>query len=192
MSIIPRSKFGDCSECGDKNVNVVKKGKSLYCIGCRNQQKAKQYTEKSNLKNKIKRMICDEDVSERQSLINDLDFTFSRYIRIREANNKGITECYTCGKKDHWKYLQCGHYIKRSETLLRWDSRNAKSQCIECNCNKHGNMEEYTKKLELEYPGLPEQLKEQSREVHKYSREDLKEILIDLRAKLKFVESKLD
>jgi hypothetical protein len=53
-------------------------------------------------------------------------------------------------------------------------------------------MEEYTKKLELEYPGHSEQLKEQSREVHKYSREDLKEILIDLRAKLKFVESKLD
>jgi len=190
MSIIPKSKFGDCSECGDKDVNCVKVGKLLYCIQCNNSKKQKKYIENASIKNKVRAAFgCD---NERQNLIDDLDTTFSRYIRIREANNKGITECYTCGRRDHWKYLQCGHYIKRSETLLRWDSRNGKPQCIECNCNMHGNMDEYTKRLNDEYPGLPEQLREESREVHKYSREDLKEILIDLRAKLKLVESKLD
>jgi len=191
MNMIPKSKFGNCSECGDRDVNVVKNGKNLYCIPCRNQQKAKQYTEKAHLKTKLRRLICDDGLSERQSLINDLDFTFSRYIRIRESNNKGIAECYTCGKKDHWKYLQCGHYIKRSDTLLRWDSRNGKPQCPNCNCNMHGNMEEYTKRLNEEHPGLPEQLREESREIYKYSREELKQLLIDYRAKLKIVESKL-
>jgi hypothetical protein len=191
MSIIPRSKFGNCSECGDENVNVVKNGKNLYCIPCRNLQKAKKYTEKANLKSKIRGLISNEGMAERQSLINDLDFTFSRYIRIRESNPKGMCECYTCGKIDQWKYLQCGHYIKRSDTLLRWDSRNARSQCIECNCNLHGNIEEYTKRLNEEQPGLPEQLREESREVYKYSREELKQLLIDYRAKLKIVESKL-
>lgn len=188
MSLIPRSKFGDCVECGDKDVNCVKVGKSLYCINCNNSNKQKKYIERASLKNKVKSVFD----SERKSLIDDLDSTFSRYIRIKESNSKGFVECYTCGRKDHWKYLQCGHYIRRSETLLRWDSRNAKTQCIECNCNLHGNMEEYTKRLNEEYPGLPEQLKEQSREVHKYSREDLKEILIDIRAKLRLVESKLE
>jgi hypothetical protein len=190
MSIIPRSKFGDCSECGDKSVNVVKNGKSLFCIPCRNQQKTKQYTERANIKSKIKSSLgCD---NERQLLIEDLDSVFSRYIRIRESNNKGIAECYTCGKKDQWKYLQCGHYIKRSETLLRWDSRNARPQCINCNCNMHGNIDEYTKNLEIEHPGITEQLREESREVHKYSREELKQLLIDYRAKLKMVESKFE
>jgi hypothetical protein len=74
--------------------------------------------------------------------------------------------------------------------LLRWDSRNARTQCVECNCNKHGNIDEYTKRLDEEHPGLPEQLREESREVNKYGREELKQILIDYRAKLKIVESK--
>jgi hypothetical protein len=56
----------------------------------------------------------------------------------------------------------------------------------------HGNIEEYTKRLNEEQPGLPEQLREESREIYKYSREELKQLLIDYRAKLKLVESKLD
>ena len=192
MSIIPRSKFGDCVECGEKNTSCVKVGKSLYCLDCRNSAKRKQQVEKASLKSKIRGLVCDDGMAERQMLTHDLDFTFSRYIRIRESNPKGIGECYTCGKKEQWKYLQCGHYIKRSDTLLRWDSRNARPQCINCNCNLHGNMDEYTKILEIEQPGITGQLKEESREVYKYSREELKQLLIDYRAKLKMVESKLD
>lgn len=186
MSIIPRSKFGDCSECGAKNTNVVKVKKDLFCIECNTNAKRKQYV--SRAENKVK--AREDVIDDRQSLIHDLDFTFSRYIRIREANTNGIAECYTCGKTDHWTKLQCGHYIKRADTLLRWDSRNARTQCVECNCNKHGNIEKYTENLELEQPGLPEQLREESREVNKYGREELKQLLIDYRAKLKLAESK--
>ena len=189
--MIPKSKFGDCIECGTENTNCVKVGKYLYCLDCRNNAKRTKQIEKANLKNNLRKLVCVEGMAERQSLIHDLDFTFSRYIRIRESNPKGIGECYTCGKKEQWKYLQCGHYIKRADTLLRWDSRNAKSQCINCNCNLHGNMEEYTKNLELEHPGITNQLKEESREVYKYSRDELKQLLIDYRAKLKIVETKL-
>lgn len=186
MSIIPRSKFGNCSECGAKNTNVVKVKKDLFCLDCNTNAKRKQYI--SRAENKVK--VREDVIDDRQSLIHDLDFTFSRYIRIREANTNGIAECYTCGKSSHWTTLQCGHYIKRADTLLRWDSRNARTQCVECNCNKHGNMEVYTDNLEKEYPGLPLQLKEESREVNKYGREELKQLLIDYRAKLKLVELK--
>lgn len=187
MSIIPRSKFGDCSECGAKNTNVVKVKKDLFCLECNTNAKRKQYISRAENKVKAREDMADD----RQSLIHDLDFTFSRYIRIREANANGIAECYTCGKTEHWTKLQCGHYIKRSDTLLRWDSRNARTQCVECNCNKHGNVEKYTENLELEQPGLPEQLREESREVNKYGREELKQLLIDYRAKLKMVQTKL-
>ena len=186
MSIIPRSKFGDCSECGAKNTNVVKVKKDLFCLECNTNAKRKQYV--SRAENKVK--VREDVIDDRQSLIHDLDFTFSRYIRIREANTNGIAECYTCGNSDHWTKLQCGHYIKRADTLLRWDSRNARTQCVECNCNKHGNIDEYTKRLDEEHPGLPEQLKEESREVNKYGREELKQLLIDYRAKLKLVQTK--
>lgn len=191
MSIIPRSKFGDCSECGTKETNVIKYGKFLYCIDCRNEMKRKQQIERSN-QNLQKRSIGNnkESFIDRQSLFNDLDFVFSRYIRIKESNPDGISQCYTCDKKEHWTKLQCGHYIKRGETLLRWDSRNARSQCNECNCIKNGNIEEYTNRLNEEQPGLPDQLKEESREVNKYTRDELKQLLIDLRSKLKMVEKK--
>ena len=52
-------------------------------------------------------------------------------------------------------------------------------------------MEVYENKLNEEHSGLPEQLREESREVNKFTREDMKELLIELRAKLKFVETKL-
>jgi len=120
-----------------------------------------------------------------------LDFTFSRYIRIREANENGIVECYTCGKKDHWKYLQCSHYIKRSHYGLRWDIRNAKPACVNCNEILSGNINEYTIRLEKEQPGITNQLKEKSKEICKYDRAELKELIIDLRLKLKMVSSKL-
>lgn len=189
MSIIPKSKTGDCSECNAKNTACVKVGKSLYCISCRNAQKAAQYminhTKKSN---KVKETF----ESDRQSLVNDLDFVFSRYIRIREANNDGIVSCFTCQKLDKWTNMQCGHFIKRGETLLRWDVRNAKCQCPICNVSLYGNMDEYEKRLNEETPGLPDQLREESREVNKFTREYLKELLIEFRYRLKLAESKLN
>lgn len=186
--MIPKTKFGTCSECNKKDTNVVKVGKSLYCISCRNAQKTAQYMK--NATKKTERKIDDVEC-DRQSLINDLDFVFSRYIRIKEANSAGITMCYTCDKKDVWKNMQCGHFIKRGETLLRWDTRNAKCQCPECNVSLYGNMDVYEQRLDQEHPGLPKQLREESREVNKFTREDMKELLIELRYRLKLAESKL-
>lgn len=186
--MIPKTKFGDCVECNKKDTNVVKVGKSLYCISCRNAQKAAQYM--INATKKTERKIIDNDC-DRQSLINDLDFVFSRYIRIKEATSNGLVSCYTCDKIDSWKNMQCGHFIKRGETLLRWDTRNAKCQCPECNVSLYGNIDVYEDRLDKEHPGLPEQLREESREVNKFTREDMKELLIELRYRLKLAESKL-
>lgn len=186
--MIPKTKFGNCSECNKKETNVVKVGKSLYCISCRNAQKAEQYMK--NATKKAKRKSVDDDF-DRQSLVNDLDFVFSRYIRIKEANSNGIVTCYTCDKEDLWKNMHCGHFVKRAETLLRWDTRNAKCQCPKCNVEKYGNLDIYEERMNNEYPGLPEQLRDESREVNKFTREDMKELLIELRYRLKIAESKL-
>jgi hypothetical protein len=188
MSTIPRSKHGDCVNCGKKNTSCVKHGKSLYCIDCRNNDK------RINSLNKVSKKLTERSYlmeDDRASLVNDLDYVVSRYIRIRESDNKGNASCYTCGKIQHWTMLQAGHFIKRGETLLRWDSRNIKPQCSHCNCNLHGNIEVYESNLERELPSLPDELREQSKEVNKFTRDDLKEMLISYRAKLKMVEMRL-
>ena len=76
MSIIPRSKFGDCSECGVKNTNVVKVKKDLFCFDCNNNAKRKQYTERATVRNSRTENKISE--SDRTSLINDLDFEIGR------------------------------------------------------------------------------------------------------------------
>lgn len=186
MNIIPKSKYGDCSRCGKTNTNCVKSGKNLFCIDCRNEDKRKGILDRAIKREEIRKNINGE--SERDSLINDLDYTVSRYIRIRESDSSGKCECYTCGTKDHWTKLQAGHFIKRAETILRWDVRNLRPQCVNCNCNLHGNIKSYETKLEEEQPGICDELRELAREVNKYTRDDLKEMLIDFRSKLKMVE----
>jgi hypothetical protein len=198
MSLIPKCKIGDCScGCGGKDVEVVKVGKLLYCLSSYRAMKTKQYASKATVKQKV-RSLGNKQVSEgnyfdaeRQALVNDLDYCFSRIVRISAADVHGYCECFTCGAKKHWTLQQCGHFVKRANTLVRFDFRNARVQDKYCNENLGGNLEVFAQKLNEEQSGLAEQLIEISREPHKWGREELKQLLIDLRAKLRIVEAKL-
>lgn len=81
-------------------------------------------------------------VSQRKLLIKKLDTLFSRFIRQRYAVN-GEVQCVTCGKKDHWKNVDCGHFIPRGRMGTRFDERNCHVQCKDCNQFKDGNMDSY-------------------------------------------------
>ena len=106
-------------------------------------------------------------------------------------NDDGLVTCYTCPNIAHWSmpFMQCGHFIKRGETQLRWDFRNARVQCKTCNENLEGNLKIYAERLNEEYPGLPDQLREIAQEPYSYGISELKQLLIDLRAKLRIVEA---
>lgn len=43
--------------------------------------------------------------------------------------------------------MQCGHYVSRSYTNLRFDERNCNAQCVGCNVFKYGNLTVYALKL---------------------------------------------
>jgi len=45
----------------------------------------------------------------RKTLIKKLDTIFSIYIRRRYAKDD-VSECVTCGKREHWKKLQQAFY----------------------------------------------------------------------------------
>ena len=196
--IIPKSKFGDCSKCGAKDTDVVKIKKDLFCLACNREIKTKNQLAKANQRNQL-RQLGNKQVAngnyfeaERQALMNDLDFVFSRCVRMAAADKTGMGRCYTCGKMEDWSMQDCGHYEKRGNTQIRWDFRNARPQCKNCNQSKYGNYEVFTERLEQEHPGLPEQLKEIAREPYKWSREELKMLLTDLRNKLRIIETKFN
>jgi len=205
-SIIPKSNFGNCSQCPAKDTECVKRGKELWCLNCNNIRKAEEQATKANrrnaarnLGNKLRRENIlgsqyseNFEAAERQALIHDLDFVFSRCVRMMGADTSGTGRCYTCDRLEHWSMQDCGHFEKRGNTIIRWDLRNARPQCKKCNQVNHGEYEEFTSRLEVEHPGLPGQLRELAREPYKWSRDELKQLLLDLRAKLKNIETKFN
>jgi hypothetical protein len=73
----------------------------------------------------------------RKTLVKNLDSIFSTYIRRKDAIDD-IAICVTCGKKDHYKNLQCGHFMSRSNYSTRWDENNVGVQCYGCNISRSG------------------------------------------------------
>lgn len=125
-----------------------------------------------------------------QNLVDDLDFYFSRYIRMLHADSNGIATCFTSGKKMRWQELHCGHFVSRKNFATRWMPQNCRPQTEYENCHLHGNIAVFRKKLDEEKPGISDWLEEQAREVCKPTRDELKMLIIEYRNKVKVLEAK--
>ena len=86
----------------------------------------------------------------RSKVIKQLDSVFSKYIRQRDAVNE-IATCFTCGKRDHWKRLQNGHFQSRKHYSTRWDETNCQVQCAGCNVFKYGEQFLFGQNLDVKY-----------------------------------------
>ena len=109
----------------------------------------------------------------RKTIITKLDNIFSQYIRLRYSKNE-ISECVTCGKQDHWKKLQAGHFVSRKHYATRWDEDNVQVQCSGCNVFRYGEQYLFSKYLGTD---LSEQLLIKSRKVQKFSDNELLEMI---------------
>lgn len=105
----------------------------------------------------------------RKLLVKKLDTIFSEYIRRRYAKND-IAQCVTCGKKDHWKKLQAGHFMSRKHYSTRWDETNVQVQCNACNVFRYGEQYKFSLYLGAD---VSEELHRKSRQIEKFSNADL-------------------
>lgn len=113
--------------------------------------------------------------SPRKLLIKKLDTIFSKFIRLRFAKKEMCT-CVTCGKTDHYKKMQAGHFISRRHYSTRWDEDNVQVQCYSCNVMRYGEQFRFGLYLEKNYyTGIAEKLLQQSREISKYTDSYLQE-----------------
>jgi hypothetical protein len=117
----------------------------------------------------------------RSTIVKNLDTVFSQYIRLRYAKNE-IAECVTCGKKDHYKKLQCGHFQSRRHYSTRWDENNVGVQCYGCNISNQGQQFLFAKHLGLE---LAEEMVLKSKQIVKFSDNDLQDMIQHYKDKLK-------
>ena len=57
-----------------------------------------------------------------------------RYVRLKASDDNGYCTCVTCGKVDHYKAMQGGHFIPRGRTIFKLYEPNIHPQCPHCNC----------------------------------------------------------
>lgn len=91
--------------------------------------------------------------------LKSADSWFSKFIRIRDADDNGYVACIACGRLKHWTKVDCGHFIKRQFKATRYNEKNCNAQCKYCNGPLQGNDINYAKGLIKKYgPGIIEWL----------------------------------
>jgi len=120
--------------------------------------------------------------TQRKKLIEKLDKVFSIYIRQRYAVNE-IAKCFTCGKKDHWKKMQCGHFQSRKHQATRWNEENCQVQCVGCNMFKQGEQWTFGLNLDAKYGSST------SFDLHVLSKQTLKMTRVDYEEEISYYKS---
>ena len=114
----------------------------------------------------------------RSKLVKKLDTIFSQYIRQKNSLNE-IANCFTCGKKDHWKKLQNGHFQSRKHYATRWDEQNCQVQCAGCNVFRYGEQFLFAKYLdERFYAGLSDELYFKSKQIVKFTNSEIEDMIL--------------
>lgn len=162
-----------CKSCGFPKF-IFSKGRCADCA--RIEDTMKRMEEESE------KVIEKEGLSELIAIADDL---VSKYVRMSAADKNGVCECYTCGDRKHYTLMDAGHYVKRGNLFLRFDLRNLRVQCQDCNRIKYGNMGEYTKRLEQERPGITDILREEAAIVYKPTRDEIRAIITEYTPKVR-------
>lgn len=168
-----------CKSCGKMDF-IFSRGR---CAQCAKVEDFSARLEKDNEK-----IIQEEDLS---GLIEDADTIFSRFIRLKYANENGMVKCYTCDKLQHWTMVDNGHFVKRSHLYTRWLESNCRPQCKSCNQMDYGNILVYRERMEKENPGQPEYLQDSCKVVYKPTREEIRQVISEYTPKVKELQKRL-
>lgn len=124
MSLLPQSKYGICSICGGKEQAVIKVKKDLFCISCRNNQKAVEQMDRAkkrnasrNIQAKLRSLPLTDEGREAGKQNDKLDAWF------KLVRNKltGMCQC-GCGKpsskyNDRYFKHSCAHVFPKSKFI---------------------------------------------------------------------------
>ena len=79
--------------------------------------------------------------------VNDCLKEFQLLRRLQCSNKNGDCNCISCGKIDHYKKMDAGHFISRTKRSTAFNCLNVWPQCKYCNQHLNGNLAEYRKNL---------------------------------------------
>lgn len=76
---------------------------------------------------------------------------FSQWIRLKDADEGGTVQCYTCGCLMHWKESHAGHAIPGRHNAVLFDEDIVKTQCPKDNLFGGGMYHVFATKLIKEH-----------------------------------------
>lgn len=68
---------------------------------------------------------------------------FQKLVRLRARDKNGNCKCFTCGKVQHWKEMDAGHFVSRNNKATILDPTNCHAQCKFCNRWGNGERDKY-------------------------------------------------
>ena len=109
-------------------------------------------------------------------LKKELDRWFSLYIRLRDANEYGMVQCFTSGRVYHYKSIHAGHFMSRKRLATRWCEWNVQPQSPADNLFGQGQQYRFGLNLDAKYgDGAAEELQIKSMQTLKMTRVDYEE-----------------
>lgn len=114
-----------------------------------------------------------------------------KLVRMKYADDFGMCQCVTCNKVQHWKEMDGGHWISRSSAHLLTEE-NIHPQCKGCNRFMSGCHEQYTLFM-IDTYGMDtvREMASTKRQVMKYARVDLEDMITDYKKRIKEQEQRL-
>jgi hypothetical protein len=107
---------------------------------------------------------------------------FNKFIRLRDKGQP----CISCNAKAGSYTITAGHYFPSTNKSVTFNEDNLHGQCwYNCNSSKSGNLAEYRLGL-IQRIGLEriEKLELESRKTKKWTKEELKEIMLIYKQKI--------
>lgn len=119
-----------------------------------------------------------------------LDAVFSEYIRKRDSDQYGYGTCITCGKRQHWKELDAGHYVSRYHNATRFEDKNVHAQCKVCNRFKNGQPDEYALSLQKKYgDDILDHLNQLKHTTSKWSLKDYEDAIAHYKEEIEYMDT---
>lgn len=140
-------------------------GNRLYSV--KDLKKLQKEVARTNRERKPKKVHVDKE--------KKLWDQFSIYIRVRDADEKGMCKCITTGKPVHWTKADCGHGIGRQHRATKYHEQNNHAQSRKHNRFEEGRKDLYSKEVDKRYgPGTWNRLEVLSKTTLKeFSKEEI-------------------
>lgn len=108
-----------------------------------------------------------------------------KLVRMKAADENGLALCVTCGKRQHYKEMDGGHFISRKWTATKLIEENVHPQCKGCNQYASGKHDDYALFMVDTYGiEMVRELNDKKRELCKQNRIELEEMKTELRLRI--------